>query len=417
MALVRRERGMVGPLALAALVAASLVTGGLTLLRTLAPGLVNFEHAAADYRTALLADRRPDLHPDVVLVMVSDETLARHAGHPYRSPTDRAVLARLVSLLDRAEPRVIGLDVLLDRPTERDKDERLIEALAAARSRVVLAVADERAGLSDEEIDFQNRLVARSSKEAGHVSLVYDRDEVVRFLPRPHGRGQYPLSFAEALAAGSAPPAGAAAARLPVAPIAAGDHRAHRIAWLRADGRPPEQPFRAFAAHTLLDAEANGEQQLLAVLAALLRGRTVIIGGDFPDLDRHETPLGAIGAPKLPGAVLHAHMAAQFVDRRSVTHAAPWAEPILTMSLCLLGMAVGMRYNLDRFTYPIGTAVLIGLDVLIFMAFHIILPFTLPLLAWIAGAWLGRNADLFGALTRLTAKRSRSGADGAPSPP
>ena len=399
MASVRREQSVIGPLAIMAVVAASLVTGGLTLLRTFAPGVVSFEHTAADYRTALLADRRADLHPDVVVVTVGDETLSRHAGHPYRSPTDRAVLARLVSILDRAEPRVIGLDYLLDRPTEPDKDRRLTAALAAARSRVVLAVADERAGLSEEELAFQDRMVASSGKEAGHAHLVYDRDEVVRYLPRPHPRGRYPLSFAEAIATGP-PSSPAAAARRPVAPIAAGDHRNHRIAWIRVDDSPPELSFKTIPAETLLDAEAKGETRLLTVLGALLRGRIVIVGGDFPDLDRHETPLGAIGAPKLQGALLHAHMAAQFIDRRAVTHAASWAEPILTMSLCLLGILVGMRYNLVRFSYPLGTAVLIGLDVLTFLTFRIILPFTLPLLAWVAGAWIGRNSDLVVALIR-----------------
>lgn len=405
MASVRREQSVFGPLAIVALIAASLVTGGLTLLRTFAPGIVSVEHTAADYRTALFADRRADLHPDVVVVTVGDETLARHAGQPYRSPTDRAVLARLVSILDRAEPRVIGLDYLLDRPTEPDKDRRLTAALAAARSRVVMAVADERAGLSDEELAFQDRMVAASGKEAGHAHLVYDRDEVVRYLPRPHPRGRYPLSFAEALSAGSPPPP-AAASRPPVAPIAAGDHRNHRIAWLRVDDSPPERSFKTIAAETLLDAEAKGETRLLTVLGAMLRGRIVIVGGDFPDLDRHETPLGAIGAPKLQGALLHAHMAAQFVDRRAVTHAAAWAEPILTMSLCMLGILVGMRYNLVRFSYPLGTAVLIGLDALVFVTFRTILPFTLPLLAWVAGAWIGRNADLLGALIRPSKARA-----------
>lgn len=399
MASARREQSVIVPLAIMAVIAASLVTGGLTLLRTFAPGIVSFEHAAADYRTAMLADRRADFHPDVVLVTVGDETLARHAGQPYRSPTDRAVLARLVTILDRAEPRVIGLDYLLDRPTEPDKDRRLVEALAAASSRVVIAAADERAGLSEDELAFQDRLIAATGREAGHAQLVYDRDEVVRYLPRPYPRGRYPASFAEALAAG-APASPAVATKPPVVPIAAGDHRNHRIAWLRVDGSPPELAFKTIAAEILLDAEARGQNGVLTALGSRLRDRIVIVGGDFTDLDRHETPLGAIGAPRLQGAALHAHMAAQFVDGRSVTHAPAWAEPILTMSLCLFGILVGLRYDLVRFSYPLGTAVLIGLDVIIFMAFRVILPFTLPLLAWVAGAWIGRNADLLGTLTR-----------------
>ena len=68
----------------------------------------------------------------------------------------------------------------------------------------MLAVADERAGLSADELAFQDRMVAASAKEAGHAHLVYDRDEVVRYLPRPHPRGRYPLSFADSNGASAA---------------------------------------------------------------------------------------------------------------------------------------------------------------------------------------------------------------------
>ena len=59
---------------------------------------------------------------------------------------------------------------------------------------------------------------------------------------------------------------------------------------------------------------------------------------------------------------------------------------MVSYHLCMLGILVGMRYNLVRFSYPLGTAVLIGLDLLVFVTFRTILPFTLPLLAWVAGA-------------------------------
>jgi adenylate cyclase len=372
-----------------ALTAALLLAGA-----ALAPAMVRLEHFAADARTALLADRSPRPHRDIVVVSVDEDALARFAGHNYRSPTDRAVLARLVRVIDQASPRAIGIDFLFDRPTEPAKDDALALALRDTRSRVVLGAADERAGLTPTQRAWQAAFITKTGREAGHLSLTYDRDGIVRYVSRPARGGLYPASFAELLAR-DVPTPQEATLRPPVKPISADDYRNHRIAWLKVEGQPLESAFRAIPALALLNADASGNRAVLTALGALLRDRVVLIGGDFPDLDRHQTPLSAVGAPKLPGVQLHAHMVAQIIDRRAIMHAPPWAEPIAVFGLTLLGFFVGARWNVERFVYGIGVTMLVLVDAGVFLGFRTIMPFTLPLFGWLAGAWLGRNADLF----------------------
>jgi adenylate cyclase len=363
-------------------------------LQHFAPALVRLEHFAADARTALLADRAARQHPSVVLVTVDEEVLARFAGHNYRSPVDRAVMARLIGVLDRAAPRAIGLDFIYDRPIEPAKDTALADAIRSARTRIVLGAADVRANLTPAQRDYQAAFLAATGREAGHLSLTYDRDDTVRYLSRPATGGPFPSSFAELLARDMPPPP-EAAARPAILPIAAGDHRNHRIAWLRVDGQPPASTFRTVPALALLDADASGNQALMGALAGLLRDRVVIVGGDFPDLDRHQTPLAAVGAPKLIGAQIHAHMVAQIIDRRAITHLPALMEPPLLLALVLLGYVIGVIWNIERFVYPMGVTMLIAADVAVYMTWRVIPPFTLPLFGWLAGAWFGRNLDLF----------------------
>src|SRR3954463_4378205 len=75
--------------------------------------------AATAFR--LLAPLRPP-DPRVVLIGITEETLA---AFPYRSPIDRGFLARLLDSLEAAGVTAIGLDILLDRPTEPVKDAAL----------------------------------------------------------------------------------------------------------------------------------------------------------------------------------------------------------------------------------------------------------------------------------------------------
>lgn len=375
---------------LVGLLLSALVTAGLLALHLLAPAFVRLEHFAADARTAIFADQIQRQHPDIVIVTIDEDALAKFAGHNYRSPIDRAVQARLIGIIDRAQPRAIGLDFIYDRTTEPAKDDALAAALRDAHARVVLGAADERAVLTPAQQEWQKAFLARIGREAGHLSLTYDRDGIVRYLSRPAPGGPFRASFAELLARDSPVPPGAEK-RAPIMPIAENDYRSHRIAWLKVEGQPPEETFRIVPAKALLEADQSGNTQLQTVLANLLRNRIVIVGGEFTDLDRHVTPLSAIGAPRLPGVQLHAHMVAQIIDRRAITHVSQLIEPAVVFGLTVLGFAIGRRWNVERFVYGIGVTLLIAGDAAVFVFLRTILPFTPALFGWLAGAWIGRN--------------------------
>ena len=90
----------------------------------------------------------------IVIIGITDDTLGRL---PYRSPLDRGLLARLVETLANQEVRAIGLDVIIDQPTEPEKDLALKKAIDGAGVPVVLAAispdtpmpADRRRYLDD----------------------------------------------------------------------------------------------------------------------------------------------------------------------------------------------------------------------------------------------------------------------------
>ena len=164
------------------------------------------ENITYDARIAYLGTATPQ-SDRIVLVVVTESTLA---GFPYRSPLDRAFLADLIEHLGTAGVRAIGLDILLDQPTEPDKDARLAEILAAAPVPIVAITGDQRDGLTEaQQAYLEAMLGAVTTAFASLPGDVYD-GAVRRHDPdRPGPAGPQP-SFAAALAAsvGTAAPEG-----------------------------------------------------------------------------------------------------------------------------------------------------------------------------------------------------------------
>src|SRR5262245_3174823 len=87
------------PLLLAVIVAALASVLLVDIVPRYAPGLLRFEYALADMRTALLSDQLPSEHPDVAIVGITDQTLN---DYKMRLPIDRVLLSRLVEAVDAA---------------------------------------------------------------------------------------------------------------------------------------------------------------------------------------------------------------------------------------------------------------------------------------------------------------------------
>ena len=160
---------------------------------------------------------------DVVVVGITEETLS---AFPYRSPVDRAFLASVIDALARSGVVAIGLDIVLDRPTEPSKDAALRRALTRTDPPVVaISVAPDTIMSVG-----QRRFLAGflDGVRTGDANLARDRfDDTVRdHVPMHPSTGQPSFPAAIAAALGVAVP-----------------ERPFRIEWRRSRGRAgPDVP-------------------------------------------------------------------------------------------------------------------------------------------------------------------------------
>ncbi len=287
------------------------------------------EPVAADRAVTALLGKASD-PAGIVVVAISEETLA---ALPYRSPVDRGFLADLIARIDRAGPRAIGLDILIDQPSEAAKDARLRAAIGGATAPVVMGLAGERDGLTARQAAFLKR--ATTDERRGLVALSRDAiDGVVRRHTRARTiDGVRVRPFADALvrAAGvvQSDPSGPGGGRILYATDGAGG------------------PFRfpVYPAH-----------QAALLPDAWFAGKIVLIGSDLPDSDRHPTPFSSgvgAGAGALPGVLIHAHMLADARSPGQLAVMSPWMRialaflaAALAAGLFLLPLRPWLRYLL-----------------------------------------------------------------------
>ncbi len=107
-----------------------------------------------DWRTYFLAEQAPTPRDDIAILLIDEHSLK---GYSYISPIDRGLLAELVKYADASGAKAIGLDMILDRPTEPQKDEALAEAIRQARAPVILGAIDSRGGETLKAWPFRKR--------------------------------------------------------------------------------------------------------------------------------------------------------------------------------------------------------------------------------------------------------------------
>lgn len=349
-------------------VAALLVLGALLFVPSFAPYLLRAEHWTADWRTAMLATRPEGQDPRIAVVTIDDDTLKDYTS----SPIDRGLLARIVTAIDQAGAKAIGLDILFLKKTDAEKDAALLNAISSAKANVVLGALDSRGELHDFQREFQTAYLKQAGRPAGYLNLHHDRDDVVRFMSPPATGQEYAKSFAHALAE-----AGGASGF-------SDDGRP--IPWLgkSASGR---EPFQTVKAQDVLSD---------AAVAASLNGRLVLVGGDFPFRDRHRVPLTVRDGYELSGVFIHAQILAAILDpARAVFELNPLQARGVLVVVALFGFAIGWRLWRSNSVNYLGagfaTVLLVGIDALCYKELHILLPFTLALVAWVAGLTAGRT--------------------------
>lgn len=272
-----------------------LTTGAIVVIATavsiaaerLLPVVRVAENWSGDLRVATLTSPAPQSER-IVVVTVTEDTLA---AFPYRSPLDRRFVSSLLRTLEKKGARLVGLDMLLDQPTEPDKDAELQEMLHALSIPVVVASADASDGLTGQQVAFIGPYLDGLRKGVPMISAD-GIDGTVRTIPlrrRHAGRDQPGFVAAVADALG---------AEVPESQVLA----------LRFRGTPDSEtpPFAVYPAHAV------------ALLPdAWFDGRIVLIGVDLPLLDKHRTPFSVAGGRDkgdMPGVILQAHALSQILE-------------------------------------------------------------------------------------------------------
>ncbi|MEM7069307.1 MAG: adenylate/guanylate cyclase domain-containing protein [Pseudomonadota bacterium] len=306
----------------------------------------------------LLQIQKVDPTPDsqIVIVAITEETLA---GFPYRSPIDRGFLADLVTTIDAASPRKIGLDILLDASSEPKKDKRLIEAISNAISPVVFATAGIENGLTEAQHAYLSNIT--KNQLSGSIALQRDDiDGVLRHLPILRDGNDNPvLGFADVLA---------------------GEEVLNTFQSGRVLYRPPTEEagvFPKYPAHNV---------KLLP--PDWFKDKYVIIGVDLPHTDRHPTPyVSRLGTERgsMSGSEIHAHILSQKLANRSL----PSTSALLTLfvtAIAAIGSAIGFGLAARPRLYFSVLTVVTGIYVLVYWAAMSGEIWLLPLIGPVASA-------------------------------
>jgi len=276
------------------------------------PIATDAERALFDWRQAT-GERRNRAEEDkrILLVPYIQDTLRATAK---RSPLDRAILANALVNLDKMGAKSIGIDILIDQP--QPEDAKLFATLKAMKTPVWLAFANRQTAGDEIELWQQefmenwSRQLSGSRVRKASVRFEPDSDNVMRRWP-------------------SQPPG-----LPPFMPLALAGARPGFNYQGSVDFRAPMNSERNVFSSLPIDLFANPANAPL--FADQVRGRTLLIGAQLPDIDQFEIPSSRIGGPTISGLEVHASMLAQLLDRRlpkPAGSASLWALAILVV-LC-----------------------------------------------------------------------------------
>ena len=273
------------------------------------------ENHLADVQVAMLSLPRPQSEK-IAIVLIDDKTLSQY---PYRSPLDRSLISDLMLSLQDKSVAAIGINVLFDRPTEKEKDQRLYQQLREATVPIVVARVSSISGFSAEQVRYSSEFVG--NVRTG-LSLIYRDpvDHTVRtsLLRLVQGRSVQ-LGFAATLA-------DAVDVELPPEESIAIDYRQGPHAFA--------PPFPIYAAH-----------EVVALPVEALRDRIVLIGTDLGAGSRLRTPLSVLDngfSQGMPGVVIEAHILSQLIENRRVSIASTRDTFLFSLLMAAIGCMLSL---------------------------------------------------------------------------
>lgn len=315
---------------------AAIILSGLTIIGSdWAPNLLPYDSSVSDYfrvtRANSVAEQR-NSQPDITLVMVGEQFINQL---PYRSPVDRCVLAAGIASVMTLNPKVIGVDFLLDKNTESHKDDMLRKVIQENQKNLVVAVNATNAA----NINMPDAGETEDSFSPGQIQasalLVKDSDHVVR----------------NALLDDEGVPAFAAhlVKRYGKSIVNIDPEKEFQIDWLANDSGRGEV-FSIIPLELFLDQPVNEKcavnlelpaQDTRQFLRPQIENKIVIIGANLEREDRHITPIDSVWHEEivLSGAEIHANIAQQLIDGRSV-HNVRW---YVTLGLLFVSFLASLR--------------------------------------------------------------------------
>jgi adenylate cyclase len=270
---------------------------------------------------------------DIVIVALDEATLAQF---PYRSPIDREFLANLLRTLEAKRAKVIGLDVILDQPTEEAKDEKLKATLRELTTPLFVSYTLEKSVVNADQLAYMNDFVPPERRAAANL-LTDAFDGTVRQIYPGRTEPDEPPGFVyKALALAGRP----VDQRQPV-----------EIAWrARPDMETPA--FATYPANTVAFLPDDW-----------IKDKIVLVGAILSMTDRHRTPL-AIYADgddaMMPGIVVQAHGIAQYLEGRSAARMPLGAVVGFTLLFAALGVVISLFKRGIAFNIALGAGLIVA---------------------------------------------------------
>jgi adenylate cyclase len=376
-------------------IAIGIGAAGLVFLIAWPGWLETAELKTYDWRTRTLAKIRiarghPLVHPDIVLVEITDASIRDLAPHVGRWPWPRALQAMILDYISSGKPKAIAVDLTFLEPeraskyefpgrgeiTSAQSDQELADAARRAGNVIVLADAVD-AGIDNGELIQQDwaappyRLgpaiearpvitlpypaLASASAGLAHNFIALDRDGPARrFAPFVRQGEKYIplLGVAAALVGGGFRPDevvlqdGAIRIRdrrVPLVPVKVTDLKGHTRAndqqTMLINYRAPalvngERPYPSYEAALLLKSQsqlADGDRP--EIPSDVFKDKIVFVGIAFSGLvDVFQTPFGA---GSMIGIQLHASVADSILSNRFLRPASRWTAVAATAGAAL----------------------------------------------------------------------------------
>jgi len=320
------------------------------------------ENWSRDLRIATLTPPAPQ-SSDIVVVTVTEDTLA---AFPYRSPLDRHFVSELLRTLETKGARLVALDMLLDQPSEADKDRELRETLRRLSVPIVVASAELSDGLTEKQVEFMAPYLDGLRKGIPMISADRDDGTVRSIALRRTHEGREQLSFVAAVA-------DALGAEVPE-----GDSLTIRFRGTPDADTPPFSVFPAHAVALLPDTWFDG--------------RVVLIGVDLQLLDRHRTPFSVAtrpGSGDMPGVILQAHALSQILDGSGGPDFSVLQNLVVTFIFAIIGAGIvmlGYSTGVKTLAFLVTIAVIWVGGFAMFSNYALLVPLVAPTLGLVLAA-------------------------------